>query len=151
MECPPPTLSPFTCKSGGGRGGGSNKPSLLFWCIYKTKHHSYFLWTNFKENCKPQFSHQKKSIFFKVFQGNGLKNKIFTKNIIAILLNNFIWANRKGGTKLYYLTIGRNKIVHHENILDEMCISLFSCFLNAFPGVTDNDAIQLMQLSLVFI
>ena len=58
------------------------------------------------------------------------RNKNVTKNIIVFLLNNFIWANRKGEKKLFFLPIGRNKIVHQENkkILDKILASLFSCF-----------------------
>ena len=51
-------------------------------------------------------------------------------------MNNFILRNRKGETKLSYLPIGRNKIVHQEtnkNFLDEIVVSLFNYFLNPFP------------------
>jgi len=62
--------------------------------------------------------------------GSGFKKQVF-------LLNNFIWANRKGETKLYFLPIGRNKIIgntrENKNILDEILVSLFSCFSNPFP------------------
>jgi len=47
-------------------------------------------------------------------------------------LNNFIWTNRRGETKLYFLPIGGNRIVHqkNKNILDEILVLLF---LNPFP------------------
>ena len=43
------------------------------------------------------------------------------------IVEQYIWTNRKGETKLYLLPIGRNTIVHQENknILDEICVSLF--------------------------
>ena len=42
-------------------------------------------------------------------------NMNYTKIIIVLLLNNFTWASRKSETKLYFLPIGCNKIVHQEN------------------------------------
>ena len=52
------------------------------------------------------------------------------QNSFVFLANNFISTNKKGKTKLCCLTIGWNKIVHHENknILAEIHISLFSYF-----------------------
>ena len=75
-------------------------------------------------------------VFFFKSSGNGFKKKkkttkqYFTKNIIVFLLNNVVWANRKGETKLYFLITGRKE---KKNILDEILFSLFSCFLNPFP------------------
>ena len=43
-----------------------------------------------------------------------IQNNNFTKYIIVFLLDNFIWTNKKGETLLYFLPIGRNKIVHQE-------------------------------------
>ena len=57
------------------------------------------------------------------------RNNNFIKSYLVFLLNNFIWTNRRGETKLYILPIGRNKIVHQENktFLDEIIVSLFNC------------------------
>ena len=40
------------------------------------------------------------------------------------------------GTSCFTLPIGPNEIVQQENnnILDEILVSLFSCFVNPFPG-----------------
>ena len=60
------------------------------------------------------------------------------KNIIVFLSKNFIWTNRKGGTKLYFLPIGRNKIVReNNNILNEILDSLFYYFVNPFSDSSD--------------
>ena len=50
----------------------------------------------------------------------------FIKNIIVFFFN-FIWTNNRGETKLYFLPIGRNQIVHQEkkNFLDEIVVELF--------------------------
>ena len=54
-------------------------------------------------------------IILKCAQGTDLETrKQRNKNIIVFLFNNPIWANKKGETKLYFLHIGRNKIVHQE-------------------------------------
>ena len=58
---------------------------------------------------------------------------MFTKNIIVFLMENFISTNRKGETKLSSLPIGRNKIKKNNNILCEIIVSLFTCFVNPFP------------------
>ena len=49
---------------------------------------------------------------------------MFIENIIDFFLDNFIWANTNGESKLYFLPIGRNKIVHQENknILNEILV-----------------------------
>ena len=79
-------------------------------------------------------------IFFLIFRGRILKaimkrNKILIKNIIVLLLNNFIGTNRKKKTKLYLLLVGPNKIVRQENnnILDEILVSLLDCFFKSAP------------------
>ena len=41
-------------------------------------------------------------------------------------MNNLFWSNKRGGTNLYFLPIGRNKIGHQENK---------NIFLNTFPGL----------------
>ena len=58
------------------------------------------------------------------------RNNNFIKNYPVFLLNNFIWTNMRGETKLYFLPIGRNKIVDLENktFLDEIIVLLFNCF-----------------------
>ena len=48
------------------------------------------------------------------FLYNKKKAKNFYNDIIVILSNNYIWT-WKGERKLYFLLIGRNKIVHQEN------------------------------------
>ena len=47
-----------------------------------------------------------------------------------ILVEQFIWTNKRGETKHYFHPIGRNIIVHQENnnILDEIVVSFFHCF-----------------------
>ena len=61
--------------------------------------------------------------------GKDLKKKKTKKEFHQeyFIVEQYIWANWKGETKLYLLPIGRNTIVHQENknILDEICVSLF--------------------------
>ena len=49
---------------------------------------------------------------------------------------NFIGTNRKGETKLYFLPIVQNNIVHQENnkILDKILVSLFYYFCKSVPS-----------------
>ena len=54
---------------------------------------------------------------------------------------NFIGTNRKGETKLYFLPIVQNNIVHQENekILDKILVSLFYYFVNPFPAKINSE------------
>ena len=73
--------------------------------------------------------------------GTDFKNKKtaqqeFHQEYNCFLLNNLNWTDRREDqTKLYFLPIGRNKIVHQENKRLKL---LFRCFLfrllNPFPG-----------------
>ena len=66
-------------------------------------------------------------------QGADLKtikqrNKNLIKNVIVLLLNNFIWTNRKEETILYLLSIGRKKLFIKKTIIFLMRL-LFRCFI----------------------
>jgi len=77
---------------------------------------------------------------YKTNQRTNLQNKKTKKHIIVFLLNNFIWTNIYIETIFYFLPNGRNKIIRQENknILNEIIVSLFSCFVNPFPGSSIN-------------
>ena len=59
-------------------------------------------------------------------------------------MNNFISTNIKREKNLAPFSIGRNKIVHQENknILGEIIVSFFSCFVNPFPGLNCRDLLS---------
>ena len=67
---------------------------------------------------------------FSICLGTNSKHKKTTKQEFLqvyycfFLLNNLIWTNRRGETKLYFLPIYWNKILHpeNENILDEVLV-----------------------------
>ena len=44
-----------------------------------------------------------------------MKQEFHQEYHCVFLLSNLIWINRRGETKLYFLTIGQNKIFHQEN------------------------------------
>ena len=55
-----------------------------------------------------------------------LQYKNFTKDIIVFLLSILIWTYRKGKTKLYFLPVGRNRILSSRK---QKCSWYNSCFL----------------------
>ena len=68
---------------------------------------------------------------------NGVKiqenneKRILPRILLFSCWNSFIWANRKGETKLCYLSIGRNKFVHQETkifLMKFLLKFLFRCF-----------------------
>ena len=72
------------------------------------------------------------------------RNKSFNKNIIVFRWNNFIWANSRGETKLYFFLLVVIKLfIKKTNTynLDEFLVSLFSCFLNPPPRCFKNEII----------
>ena len=70
-----------------------------------------------------------RAIFFweRILKTIKQRNNNFIKNIFVFLLNNFIWTNKRGKTKLCFLPFGRNNFVHQENknIIDKIVVSLF--------------------------
>ena len=81
----------------------------------------------------------------RIYKARKQRNNNFTKNII-------VSTYRKEETKLSSLPIGRNKIVHQENILGEIIVPLFSCFVNplqVFSGmVISREGVQKSHLLL---
>ena len=75
------------------------------------------------------------------------KQEFHTKNIIVFFLNSFIWTNRKGETKLYFLLV-ENLHQENKNILDELLVSLFYCFVNPFSGKRNSCFLLLDKLIL---
>ena len=62
--------------------------------------------------------------------GNGFKKQEFPQEYYCFLVEQLQLGQQEGRNKLYFLHIGRNRIVHQENknILDD------SCFVFPFPG-----------------
>ena len=70
------------------------------------------------------------------------------KSVFVFLLNNFIWNNKRGETKLYFLPMGQNKlfIKNQYSLLSSTVgtvnsLDLFSSTVNSLPREECSNAV----------